>query len=76
MLQILFALYLAVTLWLYFSREAIRTDVNFVLQRWYTQIMRTLGGLQGQWQNRKRRRIRYYEDADDSGYRDRYIDRR
>lgn len=76
MLQILFALYLAVTLWLYFSREVIRADVNFVLQRWYGQFMRALGGLQDQWQNRKRRRIRYYEDEDDYGYRDRYIDRR
>ncbi len=75
MLQILFALYLAMTLWLYFSREVIRTDVNFVLQRLYGQFMRTLGGLQDQWQNRKCRRIRYYEDEDD-GYRDRYIDRR
>lgn len=76
MLQILFAFYLAVTLWLYFSREVIRTDVNFVLQRWYSQSMRALGGLQDQWQNRKRRRIRYYEDEDDYSYRDRYIDRR
>lgn len=71
-MQVLFAIYLAFTLWLYFSRDPIRTDVNFVLQRWYVRGTRFFATSWGQWQNR-RVRTRYYDDDRDS---DRYIDRR
>ncbi|MEM6447924.1 MAG: hypothetical protein AAFY57_17965 [Cyanobacteria bacterium J06642_2] len=35
MLTFLVLVYIGVTQWLYWTRDPIRTDVNFVLSRWY-----------------------------------------
>ncbi|WP_017327846.1 hypothetical protein [Synechococcus sp. PCC 7336] len=34
----LFLLYIGFTLYLYFTRDPIRMEVNFVVRRWYDQI--------------------------------------
>lgn len=66
MLTFLVLVYIGVTQWLYWTREPIREDANFVLQGWYE---RTREALQLAW-------IRYVSSRPRRTRERRYVDRR
>ena len=59
----LFLLYVGFTLYLYFSRQTIRLEVNFVVRQWYeaiTDLLSRLGeNASSAYRQRQRRNRRY-----------------
>ena len=59
----LFLLYVGITLYLYFTREPIRLEVNFVMRQWYETLVELYYRLQQKASSayRKRRNRRYWD---------------